>query len=80
MSHFGDKSSMMNLGKKHAFVTMQDNDKEDGGVPEDDFSTVTATKTKPKRPSLYRVLLLNDDYTPMEFVIHVLENFFHKDR
>jgi ATP-dependent Clp protease adaptor protein ClpS len=44
--------------------------------------TAVITKTKPqtKRPSLYRVLLLNDDYTPMEFVIHVLEQFFNKDR
>jgi ATP-dependent Clp protease adaptor protein ClpS len=33
-----------------------------------------------KRPSMYRVLLLNDDYTPMEFVVHVLERFFNKDR
>ncbi len=46
----------------------------------DDTGTGTATKTrsKTKRPSLYRVLLLNDDYTPMEFVVHVLERFFHK--
>jgi ATP-dependent Clp protease adaptor protein ClpS len=45
-------------------------------------NTAVITKTKPqtKRPSLYRVLLLNDDYTPMEFVIHVLERFFNKDR
>ena len=44
--------------------------------------TAVISKTKPqtKRPSLYRVLLLNDDYTPMEFVIHVLEQFFNKDR
>ena len=44
--------------------------------------TAVITKTRPqtKRPSLYRVLLLNDDYTPMEFVIHVLERFFNKDR
>jgi ATP-dependent Clp protease adaptor protein ClpS len=44
--------------------------------------TAVITKTKPqtKRPSLYRVLLLNDDYTPMEFVVHVLERFFNKDR
>jgi ATP-dependent Clp protease adapter protein ClpS len=32
-----------------------------------------------ERPSLYRVLLLNDEYTPMEFVVTVLERFFHKD-
>jgi ATP-dependent Clp protease adaptor protein ClpS len=43
--------------------------------------TAVITKTKPqtKRPSMYRVLLLNDDYTPMEFVVHVLERFFNKD-
>jgi ATP-dependent Clp protease adaptor protein ClpS len=46
----------------------------------DDGKTGVATKTRPKtkRPSLYRVLLLNDDYTPMEFVVHVLERFFQK--
>jgi ATP-dependent Clp protease adaptor protein ClpS len=45
-------------------------------------STAVITKTKPttKRPNLYRVLILNDDYTPMEFVVHVLERFFNKDR
>ena len=44
--------------------------------------TAVITKTKPqtKRPSLYRVLILNDDYTPMEFVVHVLERFFNKGR
>jgi ATP-dependent Clp protease adaptor protein ClpS len=43
--------------------------------------TAVISKTKPqtKRPSLYRVLLLNDDYTPMEFVVHVLEKFFNKN-
>ena len=52
--------------------------KNDAGGP----GTAVITKTKPqtKRPNLYRVLLLNDDYTPMEFVIHVLERFFNKDR
>ncbi len=43
-------------------------------------SVITRTKPQTKRPSLYRVLLLNDDYTPMEFVVHVLERFFNKNR
>ena len=37
---------------------------------------ITKTATKTKKPSMYKVLLLNDDYTPMEFVVHVLERFF----
>ena len=37
------------------------------------------TRTKTKRPPLYKVLLLNDDYTPMEFVVVVLERFFGKN-
>ena len=41
---------------------------------------VTKTRAKTQRPSLYKVLLLNDDYTPMEFVILVLERFFAKSR
>ena len=43
--------------------------------------TAVISKPKPqtKRPSMYRVLILNDDYTPMEFVVHVLERFFGKD-
>src|SRR6202451_775923 len=41
---------------------------------------VTKTRPKTKKPSLYKVLLLNDDYTPMEFVVHILEKFFAKSR
>jgi ATP-dependent Clp protease adaptor protein ClpS len=41
---------------------------------------ITKTRPKTKKPSLYKVLLLNDDYTPMEFVVHVLERFFNKGR
>ena len=41
---------------------------------------LTNTKPKTKKPSMYKVLLLNDDYTPMEFVVHILERFFHKNR
>ncbi len=43
-------------------------------------SVVTQVKDKTQRPSLYRVLILNDDYTPMEFVVYVLERFFNKSR
>jgi len=41
-----------------------------------DAGLATKTRTKTQRPPLYKVLLLNDDYTPMEFVVHVLERFF----
>jgi ATP-dependent Clp protease adaptor protein ClpS len=41
---------------------------------------VAKTRPKTKKPSLYKVLLLNDDYTPMEFVVHILENIFSKSR
>lgn len=37
-------------------------------------------RPKTKKPSMYKVLLLNDDYTPMEFVVHILERFFNKNR
>ena len=46
----------------------------------DGTGVVTETRVKTKKPSMYRVLLLNDDYTPMEFVVEVLEVFFNKDR
>ncbi len=47
---------------------------EDGGL------AIQESKPKLKKPRLYRVLLLNDDYTPMEFVVIVLEKFFAKPR
>ncbi|MBF0469814.1 MAG: ATP-dependent Clp protease adapter ClpS [Gammaproteobacteria bacterium] len=46
----------------------------------DDDLAVEESKPKLKRPPLYRVLLLNDDYTPMEFVVEVLERFFNHQR
>jgi ATP-dependent Clp protease adaptor protein ClpS len=64
----------------HGRPKMADDDRkrrnEQGGP-----GTAVITKTKPqtKRPNMYRVLILNDDYTPMEFVVHVLERFFGKD-
>jgi ATP-dependent Clp protease adaptor protein ClpS len=41
-------------------------------------STITHTRPKTKQPSLYKVILLNDDFTPMDFVILILHRFFHK--
>jgi ATP-dependent Clp protease adaptor protein ClpS len=51
-----------------------------GGEGTPGNAVITRTKPQTKKPSLYRVLILNDDYTPMEFVVHVLERFFNKDR
>jgi ATP-dependent Clp protease adaptor protein ClpS len=51
-----------------------------GGTGAPGTAVITKTKPQTKRPNLYRVLLLNDDYTPMEFVVLVLERFFNKDR
>jgi ATP-dependent Clp protease adaptor protein ClpS len=50
-----------------------------GGSNGPTTSVITKVKPKTKRPHLYRVLILNDDYTPMEFVVLVLEKFFQKD-
>ena len=41
---------------------------------------IVKAKPKTKKPSMYKVLMLNDDYTPMEFVVHTLERFFAKSR
>jgi ATP-dependent Clp protease adaptor protein ClpS len=67
---------------KRCVARMDDRDGDDTGSGGSDRGTavITRTRTKTKKPSLYRVLLLNDDYTPMEFVVHVLERFFQKDR
>ncbi|WP_419905549.1 ATP-dependent Clp protease adapter ClpS [Kiloniella sp.] len=55
-----------------------------GKERDNDFGTSDDILVKPrektKKPSMYKVLLLNDDYTPMEFVIHILTQFFGKDQ
>ena len=55
---------------------MQDEDRKGGD--DDGTGAVTLTRTKTKKPSMYKVLILNDDYTPMEFVVYVLQRFFSK--
>lgn len=53
-----------------------------GGGNGDGTNTGVVVKARPKtrKPAMYKVLMLNDDYTPMEFVVHVLERFFQKNR
>lgn len=56
-------------------MSRQDDDKGDDGPG---TGVVVKSKTRTKKPSMYKVLMLNDDYTPMEFVVMVLERFFNK--
>jgi ATP-dependent Clp protease adaptor protein ClpS len=57
---------------------MSDNGRRGGEGP--GTGVIVRTKPKTKKPSMYKVLMLNDDYTPMEFVVHILERFFAKSR
>ncbi len=51
-------------------------DKRKDGNGGGDTGVLTRSEAKTKKPSMYKVLLLNDDYTPMEFVVHILQRFF----
>ncbi|MBH1992759.1 MAG: ATP-dependent Clp protease adapter ClpS [Sphingomonadaceae bacterium] len=57
----------------------RDQDDQGDGPGDPHVGIATRTRTRTKKPSLYKVLLLNDDYTPMEFVVHVLQQFFRMD-
>ncbi|MFV0644369.1 MAG: ATP-dependent Clp protease adapter ClpS [Sphingomonadaceae bacterium] len=56
----------------------QDNGQDEGNSS-GEVGIATRTRAKPKKPSQYKVLMLNDDYTPMEFVVTVLKRFFRMD-
>jgi ATP-dependent Clp protease adaptor protein ClpS len=58
---------------------MSENDKRKGGNGTN-ADVVVKPRPKTRKPTMYKVLMLNDDYTPMEFVVHVLERFFQKSR
>lgn len=75
--------SMMHVSTMHV-PTMHaphgagdDGDNDHGG--DGQVGIATRTRTRPKKPSMFKVLMLNDDYTPMEFVVMVLKRFFQMD-
>jgi ATP-dependent Clp protease adaptor protein ClpS len=57
----------------------EDDGKDGGGSGGSQIGVATKTRAKSKKPSQYKVLMLNDDYTPMEFVVLVLKRFFGMD-
>jgi ATP-dependent Clp protease adaptor protein ClpS len=61
-------------------LRMSNDDNRSGGTGGPATSVIAKVKPKTKRPNLYRVLILNDDYTPMEFVVAVLQTFFTMSR
>ncbi len=82
-SHMAGRGTGMAVGHAagHAIRAAGDGDDDKiGGGNGGGTDVVTKTSPKTKKPSMYRVLLLNDDYTPMEFVVHVLERYFNKDQ
>ena len=84
-SSYANSSPPNDVGLLQAGVSVvhlgPDEGGEDGsGKTGTDTGTITKAKPKTTRPSLYRVLLLNDDYTPMEFVVLVLQDVFNKSR
>ena len=71
----------LNIYDRHT-ARMSDEGKDDEGgtgTTGPGVGIATRTRARTKKPSLYKVLMLNDDYTPMEFVVHVLQNFFKMD-
>ena len=72
----------LNSGQIHAGGQLVMGDDADKGSNDDDDTNLgiaTKTRAKTKKPSPYKVLILNDDYTPMEFVVLVLKRFFNMD-
>lgn len=65
-------------GSGAVFAAGED-DPDHGTGDDEQVGTATKTRARPKKPSQFKVLMLNDDYTPMEFVVVVLKRFFHMD-
>jgi ATP-dependent Clp protease adaptor protein ClpS len=81
-STFPDQTTRTLIGTGLPLKAAKDDERKDGGGSGSGTDTIVRpkSKTKTQRPNLYRVLLLNDDYTPMEFVVLVLQEVFNKSR
>ena len=73
--HTSDHTSDYNMNRDRDHRNAGDDDEPADADTESDVLTAPA-EPKLKRPQMYKVLILNDDYTPMEFVVHILESFF----
>jgi ATP-dependent Clp protease adaptor protein ClpS len=60
-------------------ITLSSSSSDERGPGKPNVGVLVRTRMKTKKPSMYRVLLLNDDFTPMDFVVQVLERFFGKN-
>ncbi len=78
----GNEIRAMSNEDPHDADKRADDKRADDKREDDAPATGVVVKTRPatKKPAMYKVLMLNDDYTPMEFVVHVLERFFQKTR
>ena len=77
-----DQTTRPQSGPGQRLRAARTGDDKEGGGSKTGADTIVRPKAKQKtqKPSLYRVLLLNDDYTPMEFVVLVLQDVFNKTR
>src|SRR3972149_5946343 len=71
----GDRQCQSAIPKDVPIPSMSDNG---NNIDIPTTKVVVKSRPKTKKPAMYRVILLNDDYTPMEFVVQVLERFFQK--
>jgi len=74
-----DSSFPLRIRADEPLRTRASEDEDSGGGGKEQVGVATKTRAKPKKPSQFKVLMLNDDYTPMEFVVMVLKRFFHMD-
>jgi ATP-dependent Clp protease adaptor protein ClpS len=77
---FGEIGQKLGRGTAMDLINMSENDKRGGTTEGPNTGVVVKARPKTRKPAMYKVLMLNDDYTPMEFVVHVLERFFQKNR